>query len=138
MTEDDPTLGTKPARKRTAYMRERRKHAMTLYFKDPAEKELYEGLAREAGYHRNPNGYILQMLANARSGAIVPPEVLEGLRKDVEKLKEWLDQAREENAELRSENRLLRREASDLRVLVAQEGIVFPTTGGGVGKEVRA
>src|SRR5581483_4013604 len=93
-------------RSRAAYQAERRKHSILVTFKDQAEKASFEADAEAAGY-ASFNAYLLQLLHNATSGVLYPPDYVEGLRSEVEKLRAWLDQAREENVDLRRDLKAL-------------------------------
>ncbi|GEM_PF-3775699 len=104
-------------RSRAAYQAGRRKHSYPLAFKDETEKARFEAMAAQAGYV-SFNAYLLQQLRNATSGAIYPPEYVDGLRKEVEKLRAWLDQAREEAGELRKDGKLLAAEKETLVFLI--------------------
>jgi hypothetical protein len=58
------------------------------------------------------------MIANATSGAIYPPEYVEDLKRDVEKLRSWLDTAREEATDYRQQVKLLQAHRDTLLVLL--------------------
>jgi len=117
--EGVPDVGNQPKRSRAAYQAERRKHSYPVAFKDEAEKARFEAMAQEAGYV-SFNAFLLQLLRNATSGAIYPPEYVDGLRKEVEKLRAWLDQARAEGAELRADNKALLAQKDTLVFLLTE------------------
>ncbi|HET6405263.1 MAG TPA: hypothetical protein VFH78_11500, partial [Candidatus Thermoplasmatota archaeon] len=58
------------------------------------------------------------MLANATSGAMYPPEYVEGPKKEVEKLRGWLDTARDEAADDRAQVELLQAAQDTLLTLL--------------------
>lgn len=102
-----------------AYMRARRTHTISLYFRSPAEKERLQARAAAMGYPRNFNAWILQMLANATGGNVYPPGYVDGIAKDLERTRGWLEARDQEIQELRAENKNLLRQREDFRVLLA-------------------
>ena len=102
-----------------AYMRARRAHTVSLYFRTRAEKEHFQAQAAAMGYAKNFNAWLLQMLANATGGNVYPPGYVEGIAKDLEKTRGWLEARDQEIQELRAENKNLLRQREDLRVLLA-------------------
>lgn len=112
---------------RAAYPARRRQQGMTLIFATKEEKEHYQALARASGMKLNP--FVLAMLAQAKQGTMVPAEVLEGLRNDVERLARWFRTEKEQNAELRRQLDVKTREAEDYRVLLAHEGKLVADSG---------
>lgn len=104
-------------RSRAAYQAQRRLQSVTLYFRTPAELAAFKAAA-EAGGYANFNAWLLQMLANATSGAVYPPEYVEGLKKEVEKLRGWLDTARDEAADYRAQVKLLQAARDTLLTLL--------------------
>ena len=74
------TRPTRPTRSRAAYQAQRRTHAITLYFRSSEEMQRFQEAASEQGYARTFNAWILQMLANATSGAV--PAWLRGGREE--------------------------------------------------------
>lgn len=103
---------------RAAYLKARKAGSITLYFKDEAERAHYHELARAAGYARF-NDYMLHMLANAASGRVYPPEYVDRIEKEAEKLRGWVAQKDGQIGELSGEVRTLLRQREDLRVLLA-------------------
>ncbi|MHB8604122.1 MAG: hypothetical protein ACYDCK_02610 [Thermoplasmatota archaeon] len=93
-------------RSRAAYQAERRRHSVLLTFRDEEEKLRFQACAKAAGYV-SVNAYLVQLLHNATSGTIYPPDYVESLKREVEKLRTWLDQAREENTDLRKDTKTL-------------------------------
>lgn len=105
---------------RAAYQKERRKQLHDLYFPNVAEKARFEAMAARAGYP-SLNAYLLQLLANASSGVVFPREYVETLQRDLERVRSWLDAAKDENADLRV--RLKSAEAArDAAVALVQGG----------------
>jgi len=74
--------------------------------------------AAAGGYENNFNAWLLQMLANATSGAVYPPEYVDGLKRDVDKLRDWLDTAREEATDYRAQVKLLQAQRDTLLTLL--------------------
>lgn len=102
---------------RRAYQASRRAQAVTLYFRNPKELAAYRVAAQEGGY-ATFNGWILQMLANAGSGSLYPPEYVDGLRRDLEKTRSWLETARDENQDYRGQLKLLQAQRDTLLTLL--------------------
>lgn len=105
-------------RSRAEYQAKRRTHSVLLYFRSVDELASYRAAAEAGGYGHNFNGWLLQMLANATSGAVYPPEYVEGLKRDVEKLRAWLDTAREEATDYRGQVKLLQAQRDTLLTLL--------------------
>ena len=105
-------------RDRREYQATRRRQMVNLYFRDVEELEAYRRAAEEGGYGWNFNGWILQMLSNATSGSIYPPEYVEGLKKDLERARAWLETSRDENADYRVQVKTLQRERDVLLTLL--------------------
>lgn len=102
---------------RRAYQAQRRAQAVTLYFRSPEELAAYRTAAAEGGY-ATFNAWILQMLANAGSGSLYPPEYVDGLRRDLEKTRAWLETARDENQDYRAQLKLLQAQRDTLLTLL--------------------
>src|SRR5579884_2190510 len=100
------SLADRRARK-AAYQAARRKKSVLLSFTTEDELRDFQQMAEEAGY-ANFNAYLLQLLHNATSGSLYPPEYVEGLKADNAKLRSWHEQARDEAAEYRADVRKLR------------------------------
>lgn len=106
---------------RAAYQARRRAQTVDLYFRSVEELEAFKGLAHAAGY-KNFNAWLLQMLANATSGAVYPPEYVDGLRRDLDRAREWLEAARDEVSDYRSQVRLLQQQRDALAAIVHKLG----------------
>lgn len=91
-------------RNRAEYQRERRKQSTDLYFGSPEELEAFREMSRQAGYG-TLNKYILHLVRIATSGNVYPPDYVEGLKANVEKLEKRLEAARDENQDYRAESR---------------------------------
>ncbi|HUR69796.1 MAG TPA: hypothetical protein VM370_11180 [Candidatus Thermoplasmatota archaeon] len=74
--------------------------------------------AAEAGGYANFNAWLLQMIANATSGSVYPPEYVEGLKKEVEKLRSWHDTARDAAADYRAQVKVLQNDRAVLLTLL--------------------
>jgi hypothetical protein len=90
---------------------------VNLYFRNVDELAAHKAAA-EAGGYANFNAWLLQMIANATSGSVYPPEYVEGLKREVEKLRAWLDTARDEAADYRSQVKVLQNERDVLLTLL--------------------
>jgi hypothetical protein len=108
---------TKGTRSRAAYQAKRREQSVQLYFRSVEELEAFKAAA-EAGGYSNFNAWLLQMLQHATSGAVFPVDYVDGLRKDLEKLRDWLDTAREEATDYRSQVKLLQAQRDALLTLL--------------------
>jgi hypothetical protein len=102
---------------RAEYQARRRLQSVELYFRSPEELAEHR-LAAEAGGYSNFNAWLLQMLANATSGSVYPPEYIEGLKREVEKLRSWLDTARDEASDYRGQVKLLQAQRDTLLTLL--------------------
>lgn len=108
----------KPIRSaRAEYQARRRLQSVELYFRSPEELTQHR-LAAEAGGYSNFNAWLLQMLANATSGSVYPPDYVEGLKREVEKLRGWLDTARDEASDYRAQVKLLQAQRDTLLTLL--------------------
>lgn len=87
---------------RASYQALRRKQSATIYFQSEQDLAAHKLVARDSGYP-NFNAWILQMVQNAQSGSVYPPEYVEGIKKDADKLRSWLDAAREEASDYRAQ-----------------------------------
>lgn len=112
-----PEERAKDRASRAQYQRERRKYAMTLYFSSPAEMQAFQARGKAAGY-ANFNAYVLQLLNNATSGSIFPPEYVEGLKQEADRLRRWLETARDEADSYRNQTRVLQQQRDTLVVLL--------------------
>src|SRR5438552_1026802 len=110
-----PATQTSPGR--AAYQAQRRLQCVNLYFRSPAELASHRAAA-EAGGYANFNAWLLQMIANATSGSVYPPEYVEGLKREVEKLRDWLDTARDGAADYRAQVKLLQAQRDSLLSLM--------------------
>ena len=115
------TAPAAPKRSRARYQAQRRTRMLEVVFSSLEEKLEFEQAAHEAGYV-SVTGYLLQLLRQARSGHVYPPGHVESLTERNEKLTTWLDQAREEAAELRRERAALQAENADLCLLLGSCG----------------
>ncbi len=108
---------TQPTASRAPYQAQRRLQCVNLYFRSIEELAAHKAAA-EAGGYANFNAWLLQMLANATSGTVFPPEYVEGIKKEVEKLRGWLDTAREEATDYRGQVKVLQNERDVLLTLL--------------------
>ena len=90
---------------RRAYQASRRAQAVMLYFRTPDDLAAYR--AAEEGGYATFNAWLLQMLANAGSGSRFPSEYVDGLKRELAKARSWLETSRDENADYRSQVKLL-------------------------------
>lgn len=111
----EPKNQDRPSKAR--YQARRRLQSVDLYFRSPEELAEHRAAA-EAGGYSNFNAWLLQMIANATSGTVYPPEYVEGLCKEVEKLRAWLDTAREEATDYRSQVKVLQAQRDSLLSLM--------------------
>lgn len=102
---------------RAEYQARRRFQCVNLYFRSVEELAAHKAAA-EAGGYANFNAWLLQMIANATSGSVYPPEYVEGLKREVEKLRAWLDTARDEAADYRAQVKVLQNERDVLLTLL--------------------
>jgi hypothetical protein len=104
-------------RDRAAYQKERRRAAVLLYFRSETELAEFKAMAKASGYSHF-NQYLLQMLHNATSGSLYPPEFVEGLKQDAERLRRWLETARDESDSYCAQVRTLLQQRDVLLVLI--------------------
>lgn len=105
---------------RAAYQAQRRAQSVTLYFRSPEDLQHHQDQARAAGYAHNFNAWLLQMVANGTSGSMYPPEYVTGLEKELERVRGWLESARDENTAQRDELRALRSQREALLACVTE------------------
>lgn len=103
---------------RRAYQASRREQAVDLYFRSVHELTAYKAAAAEAGFAANFNGWILQMIQNASSGSLFPPEYVDDLKRDLEKTRSWLETSRDESADYRAQVKLLQAQRDTLLTLL--------------------
>lgn len=99
------------------YTRERRKTRFELFFPTRDELEKFRGMAQACGYS-SFNGWLLQMIHNATGGSLFPPDYVEALKSEVERNRRWLESAREEAEDLRSQVKTLQAQRDSLVVLM--------------------
>ena len=114
---------TRPSR--ADYQAKRRAQSVDLYFRSPQELSSFRAAAEAAGYP-NFNAYLLQLLANATSGAIYPPEYVDGLRRDLERARAWLEASRDENSDYRAQVKALQQQRDALLLLAQRSGAAEP------------
>jgi hypothetical protein len=104
-------------RSRADYQRARRKLLQDLYFRSEADFTTYKGMAREAG---SPtfNSWLLYMIELAASGSAHDPTHVTSIEEKADRYRAWLEQAREEVAELRAETKALQLARDDLQLLL--------------------
>lgn len=103
---------------RADYQAKRRQQSVVLYFRSVDELDSHRAAALASGYEHNFNAWLLQMVANATSGTVFPPEYVEALKKDIEKARAWLETAREENQDYRGQVKLLQAQRDTLLTLL--------------------
>ena len=99
------------------YQLARRRLAVLVYFSSEAQKEELQAKALAAGYQFFSH-WVVQQVLNATSGAIYQPEYVESLKQDAERLRRWLDNAREEAEDYKRQVRLLHEQREHLLVLL--------------------
>lgn len=110
-----------PRPSRAAYQAKRRLQHHDLYFRSPEELALFQQMAAAQGYgSRMFNAWLLQKVAEATSGSLYSPEYVSGLEKELERVRGWLDSARDENAAQRAELRTLQQQRDALLALVTE------------------
>lgn len=103
---------------RAQYQARRRRQSVVLYFRSETELAEHRLAAASSGYEHNFNAWLLQMVANATSGSVFPPEYVEAIKKDLEKTRAWLETAREENQDYRAQVKLLQADRDTLLTLL--------------------
>ena len=88
-----------------------------VYFADEAESAHFRFLARKSGYPQFSK-WIVQMLHNAAGGSLYPPEYVEGLKAEGERLRRWLDASREEADDYKQQVRRLQSQRDSLLLLI--------------------
>lgn len=99
------------------YARLRRKGRFELFFRDREEMDRFRGMAEACGY-ASFNGWLLQMIHNATSGSLFPPDYVEGLKAEIDRTRRWLEASREEADDLRGQVRMLQQQRDSLVVLM--------------------
>lgn len=99
------------------YNRQRRKAAHQLYFENRDALLNYQGMARASGY-ASFNKWLLQMIMNATSGSLYPPDYVESLKAEADRMRRWLENTREEAEDLRAQVKTLQSQRDSLIVLM--------------------
>lgn len=103
---------------RADYQARRRRQSVVLYFRTTDELTEHRLAAMASGYEHNFNAWLLQMIRNATSGVVFPPEYVEAIKRDLEKTRAWLDTSREENQDYRGQVKLLQAQRDTLLTLL--------------------
>lgn len=99
------------------YNRQRRKASHQLFFENRETLERFQGMARASGY-ASFNKWLLQMIMNATSGSLYPPDYVESLKAESDRLRRWLENTREEAEDLRAQVKMLQSQRDALIVLM--------------------
>lgn len=99
------------------YQNARRRLAVMVYFQSEAQKDELRAKALASGYQHFSH-WIVQQVMNASSGAVYQPEYVESLKQDTERLRRWLDTAREEAEDYKRQVRVLQEQRERLLLLV--------------------
>lgn len=105
---------------RADYQRQRRALLHDLYFKSVQEKASLREMAEADGYAHDFNAWLLLKVHAAMSGSIYPPEYVEGLKAQLERVSGWHDTARDEATSYRAEVATLRQQRETLLYLLTE------------------
>jgi hypothetical protein len=103
---------------RADYQARRRQQSVVLYFRSAEELAEHRLAAAASGYEHNFNAWLLQMIRNATSGSVFPPEYVEAIKRDLEKARSWLETAREENQDYRAQVKVMQAQRDTLLTLL--------------------
>lgn len=99
------------------YQAARRRQGIFVYFATEAQREELRAKSLAAGYqHFSP--WIVQMVLNATNGTVYQPEYVESLKQESERLRRWLESAREEADDYKRQVRTLQDQRERLLVLL--------------------
>src|SRR5882672_7669343 len=113
------TTRPRPRAQMAEYQAERRSRSLTLYFPSREEMDRFHSIAHANGYGRNFSGWGLLMLHHATSGHLYPPEYVDDLKREGERLREWLEKARDEAEDYRPQIKILQGKVNTALVLFA-------------------
>lgn len=103
---------------REAYVRQRHKGCIQLYFGSEEEKNALQELAHSHGF-RNFSEWCRQMIYTGKNGSAVSGEYVAALKADVERYMTWVEQKDQQIEVLRRDLRLVEQQREDLRVVLA-------------------
>ena len=104
--------------RRAAYVKQRHKGCIQLYFGSEEEKNVLQEVARSQGY-RNFSEWCRQMIYQGKNGSAVSGEYVAALKADVARLTQWVEQKDQQLEVLRRDVRILEQQKEDLRVVLA-------------------
>ncbi len=88
-----------------------------LFFKSREELDRFRAMSEACGY-ASFNAWLLQMIYNATSGSLFPPDYVDGMKSELDRNRRWLESAREEAEDLRGQVRVLQQQRDSLVVLM--------------------
>lgn len=99
------------------YWNARARLRATIFFTSEKQKEEMQARALAMGY-QHFSQWALQQILNATTGAIYQPEYVESLKAEGDRLRRWLDAAREEADDYKRQVRTLQDQRDRLLLLV--------------------
>ena len=105
---------------RAEYQKERRRLLHDRYFPSAMEKARLQGLAAVEGFGHDFNGWLLLKLYGSLSGNVYPAGYVEGIQTDLERVRGWLESAREDAASSAAEVKALRARLDLLLLMVSE------------------
>lgn len=106
------------AEKTREWRQSKRGAGMNLYWANPEEKAALMELSREQGY-ASFTDWIRQMVRNGVTAASTSTEYVAQLKRDVERLRVWVEQKDQQIEDLRRQLREADLQKEDLRVVLA-------------------
>jgi hypothetical protein len=104
-------------RRKIEYANARRQRGIFLYFDSEDQLEQMKLLAQKAGY-RGLSPWLLQMVLNATGGSYYPPEYVQGLKNEGDRLRRWMESAREEAEDYKQQVKRLQSQRDSLLLLI--------------------
>lgn len=98
-------------------VRVRAKRSLRVVFSSMEEKDQIQAMAAKAGYF-SASAWMLQMIQNGASGSLYPPEYVEGLKSETERLRRWLESSREEAEDYKQQVKRLQSQRDSLLLLL--------------------
>jgi hypothetical protein len=103
---------------RAEYQRERRALLHYLYLPSAAEKARLHDLAALEGFGHDFNAWLILKVYAALSGNVYPAGYVEGMKGDLERVRGWLESAREDASASAQEVKVLRAQKDTLLFLL--------------------
>ena len=105
---------------RAEYQKERRALLHYLYLPSSLEKARLQALAASEGFGHDFNAWVLLKVYASLSGSVYPAGYVEGLKEDLERVRGWLESAREDASASAQEVKAVRAQKDTLLFLLSE------------------